>query len=55
MPKSNFATAVKVVELLPAAADAAGRSSDIVNLQNATYATILASLAQGNAAPVTLT
>lgn len=55
MPKSNFATAVKVVELLPAAADAAGRSSDIISLKNATFATILVSLTQGNAAPVTLT
>ena len=55
MPKSNFATAVKVVELLPAAADAAGRSSDIISLKNATYATLLVSLSQGNAAPVTLT
>ncbi|MHC2016324.1 hypothetical protein [Methylobacterium sp. CM6247] len=55
MPKSNFATAVKVVELLPAAADAAGRSSDIISLKNATFATILVLLTQGNAAPVTLT
>lgn len=54
MPKSNFATAVKVVELLPPAADAAGRSSDIISLKNATFATIVVSLAQGNAAPVTL-
>lgn len=55
MPKYNFASSAKLVELLPPAADAAGRSSDIISLKNATVATIIVSLTQGNAAPVALT
>lgn len=55
MPKSNFATAVKIVKGMPAAADAAGRTSRGVTLKNATYATVIVSISQGNAAPVALT
>lgn len=55
MPKENFATKTKIVAALAVAADAAGRTGRAVNLKNATYATVLAKIAQGNAAPVTLT
>lgn len=46
---------MKVVEALAPAADAAGRSSDIVSLKNAGKVTIIATLTQGNAATVALT
>lgn len=55
MPKENFATRTKLVKGLPAAADAAGRTSRGVTLKNATYATVIVSISQGNAAPVPIT
>ncbi len=54
MPKENFATRTKIVMALSLAADAASRSGRAVNLKNAAFATVLAKIAQGNAAPVTL-
>lgn len=54
MPKRNFATSTKLVKGLPAAADAAGRTSRGVTLKNATYATVIATISQGNAATVLL-
>lgn len=55
MPKRNFATDTKIVRILPAAADAAGRAGKAVNLKNATYATVIVSIAQGDATPVPIT
>ncbi|ARM12126.1 hypothetical protein Bra5_CH01889 [Rhizobium phaseoli Brasil 5] len=46
---------LKIVEAMAPATDAAGRSSDIINLKNAGKAYILVSLTQGNAATVALT
>lgn len=46
---------MKVVEAFAPAADAAGRSSDIVSLKNVSKATIIVNLTQGNAATVALT
>jgi hypothetical protein len=43
------------VQLLPPAADAAGRTSNYVNLGKCDKAWIICHIAQGNAAPVTLT
>lgn len=55
MPKDNFATSTKLVKGLPLAADAAGRTSRGVTLKNATFATVIVSITQGNAATVALT
>ncbi len=55
MPKENFATQTKIVVGLPLAADGAGRISRGVSLKNAAYATVIAKIAQGNAATVALT
>ncbi|GLK67014.1 hypothetical protein [Hansschlegelia plantiphila] len=54
MSKTTLAAAMKIIEALAPAADAGGRSSDIVSLKNAGRANILVSIAQGNAAPVAL-
>jgi len=53
--KITVANEMKVVEALAPAADAAGRSSDIVSLKNAGKATIILSITQGNAATIALT
>lgn len=45
---------MKIVEGAPLAADAAGRSSDIVSLKNAGKVTVICSITQGNAATVLL-
>ncbi|WP_284317377.1 hypothetical protein, partial [Methylobacterium gnaphalii] len=55
MPKRNFATSTKLVKVLPAAADAAGRAGRAVNLKNATFATVIVNVSQGNAATVAIT
>lgn len=55
MPKENFATRTKLVAVLALAADAAGRTGRGVTLKNAAFATVIAKIAQGNAAPVPLT
>ncbi|WP_342152334.1 hypothetical protein [Methylorubrum sp. SB2] len=55
MPKRNFATATKLVKVLAAAADAAGRAGRAVNLKNAGYATVIVNISQGNAAVVPIT
>lgn len=55
MPKDNFATRTKLVKGLPLATDAAGRTSRGVTLKNSTFATVIASITQGNAATVALT
>ncbi|KQS79833.1 hypothetical protein ASG25_21840 [Rhizobium sp. Leaf384] len=54
MTKFTFPQQMKLVEALPPAADAAGRSSDIVSLKNAGKAYVKVHLAQGNAATVAL-
>ncbi len=55
MPTNNLASESKIVTLLTPAADGAGRASKPISLKFHTYVTILALIAQGNAAPVTLT
>lgn len=55
MTRFTLPQQLKVVEALAPAADAAGRSSDIVSLKGAGKAYILVSLTQGNAATVALT
>lgn len=55
MTRFTLPQQLKVVEGLAPAADAAGRSSDIISLKNAGKAYILISLTQGNAATVALT
>lgn len=54
MPKHNLAATAKIAQLLNPAADAAGRASRAVSFKNSTMMSILVSIAQGNAAPVTL-
>lgn len=54
MTKFSLAQQTKIVEALAPAADAAGRSSDIVSLKNAGKAFVLVALTQGNAATVAL-
>lgn len=44
----------KIVPLLKPAADAAGRSSGFITMKNASKAYLLCYIAQGNAAPVTI-
>jgi hypothetical protein len=46
---------LKVAEGLPPAADAAGRSSDVVSLKNVHKLIVVAHITQGNAATVALT
>lgn len=55
MSRTTLTQHLKIVEALPPAADAAGRSSDIISLKNAGKAYIIVSLTQGNAATVALT
>lgn len=55
MTRLTLPQQLKIVEAMAPATDAAGRSSDIINLKNAGKAYILVSLTQGNAATVTLT
>lgn len=51
----SFAEHFKIVEGLPPAADAAGRTGDYVNLKNCTMLEIVVHITQGNAATVALT
>src|SRR4051812_13401510 len=53
--KFSLPQQMKIVEAIPNATDAAGRSSDIISLKNANKAYILVTLTQGNAATVALT
>ncbi|QXZ79657.1 hypothetical protein [Rhizobium sp. L51/94] len=55
MTRVTLPQQMKVVEALAPAADAAGRSSDIVSLKHAGKVYIVVSLSQGNAATVALT
>ncbi|MBB2705957.1 MULTISPECIES: hypothetical protein [Rhizobium] len=55
MTRLTLPQQLKIVEAMAPATDAAGRSSDIINLKNAGKAYILVSLTQGNAATVALT
>jgi hypothetical protein len=55
MTKFSLPQQMKIVEAIAPAADAAGRSSDIVSLKNVGKAYILIHLTQGNAATVALT
>lgn len=55
MKQFSLAQQMKVVEGLAPAADAAGRSSDIVSLKNYQKAFIVCHITQGNAATVALT
>jgi hypothetical protein len=55
MTKFTLPQQMKIVEAIAPAADAAGRSSDIVSLKNCGKAYILVHLTQGNAATVALT
>lgn len=55
MTKFTLPQEIKVVEALNPAADAAGRSSDIVSLKNVGKLYIKVAITQGNAATVALT
>jgi len=55
MTKFTLPQQMKIVEAIAPAADAAGRSSDIVSLKNSGKAYILIHITQGNAATVALT
>jgi hypothetical protein len=54
MNVSNLMEAVKIVNALPPAADAAGRTGVVISLKNANTALIVCNINQGNAATVTL-
>lgn len=45
----------KIVEAMPNATDAAGRTGDYVSLKNALMAYVFVDITQGNAAPIALT
>lgn len=53
--KMSFPQEFKVVEAMPLATDAAGRTSDYVSLKNVEKAWIVISITQGNAATIALT
>ncbi|RUU47414.1 hypothetical protein EOD08_06780 [Mesorhizobium sp. M6A.T.Ca.TU.002.02.2.1] len=55
MTKFTLPHEMKLIEGIAPAADAAGRSSDIVSLKNAGKAYILIHITQGNAATIALT
>lgn len=55
MTKFTLPHEMKLIEGIAPAADAAGRSSDIVSLKNAGKAYILVHITQGNAATIALT
>lgn len=51
---NTLAQTHKIVELMPLATDAAGRTSDWISLKNAIKATIVVQITQGNAATILL-
>jgi hypothetical protein len=55
MSCNTFVEEYKLVQLLQPATDAAGRTSAYVSLKFASFATIIVSIAQGNAATVAIT